>query len=96
SFQKTVVDILLTKFGKAADKYQPRTMILAGGVAANSLLRRSFEKEMGQKFPKAHLVVPEPDLCTDNAVMIAWAAEKKYQRKEFADLKTTAEPNMAL
>jgi N6-L-threonylcarbamoyladenine synthase len=95
SFQRTVVEVLITKFLKAAKKYEPKSTILAGGVAANSLLRRSFGKELRLQFPKLNVVIPRLDLCTDNAIMIALAAERKYKRKDFANLKITAEPNLS-
>lgn len=96
SFQKAVVDVLLFKFLAAANKIRPRTLILTGGVAANSLLRRTFQKEFKRGFPKARVIIPPFKLCTDNAVMIALAAEEKFKRKEFANFNVTAEPNLRL
>lgn len=96
SFQRTVTEVLITKFIRAAKKYRPKSMILAGGVSANPLLRKTFLKEIKNKFKKSHVVIPELELCTDNAVMIALSAEQKYKRKEFADLKMVASPNLGL
>jgi N6-L-threonylcarbamoyladenine synthase len=72
SFENAVVDVLTTKAMKAANKYGCRTVSLSGGVAANTALRNSLAglcKKNGMKFS-----VPEFELCTDNAQMIAVAA----------------------
>jgi N6-L-threonylcarbamoyladenine synthase len=66
SFQKTVVDILVSRTSAAASKHQPRAVILAGGVAANKILRDSMQQKFNDK-----LLVPPFNLCTDNAAMIA-------------------------
>ncbi|WGI36552.1 tRNA (adenosine(37)-N6)-threonylcarbamoyltransferase complex transferase subunit TsaD [Mesomycoplasma lagogenitalium] len=68
-FQKTVVEYLIEKFSLAIKHYQVNSIVLAGGVSANKLLR--------QEFLKLHKNVITPDLkyCTDNAAMIAKAAQ---------------------
>ena len=53
-------------------------MVASGGVASNSMIRRSLEKvgsEMGVR-----VVFPPPKYCTDNGVMIAWNGLEKYRR----------------
>lgn len=71
SFQNTAIDILIEKLNKAVEKYQPASVLLAGGVAANSLLR----EKATQKFTdKTQLFLPEPKLSTDNAAMVASAS----------------------
>ncbi len=65
SFQATAIEILTKKTKLAYDKFQPKTVALAGGVSANKALRASFE----QTFP--HLIMPDFDFCTDNAAMVA-------------------------
>lgn len=66
SFQKTVVKTLVEKLAKAADKYNPKQIHLAGGVSANLLLRKEAEKRIGSiKFPS------NIKYCTDNAAMVA-------------------------
>lgn len=72
SFQQAVVDVLVSKTVKAAKKYKARTIMLSGGVAANQLLRQTLQAEAevnGFNFFK-----PPMYLCTDNAAMIAVAA----------------------
>ncbi|MCC7528343.1 MAG: tRNA (adenosine(37)-N6)-threonylcarbamoyltransferase complex transferase subunit TsaD [Candidatus Melainabacteria bacterium] len=69
SFQEAVSKVLVKKTLKAADELNLKTIVLAGGVAANRELRAKFEKESGLSvyFPSHHL-------CTDNAAMVAAAA----------------------
>ncbi|MHB8917280.1 MAG: tRNA (adenosine(37)-N6)-threonylcarbamoyltransferase complex transferase subunit TsaD [Desulfocucumaceae bacterium] len=94
SFQQAVVDVLVCKTMEAAIKYQARTVVLAGGVAANRALRSGMDKaslDYGLR-----LVYPPPILCTDNAAMIACAAYYRYLRGDFADLTLHAVPNLEL
>ena len=82
SIQKTIVDILLKKLERAAKKHGIAEIALAGGVSANSELRKRFE-ELGTKNNwRTH--IPQFEYCTDNAAMIAMAAHYKYSAKEFA------------
>ncbi len=82
AIQKTIVDILLKKLEKAAKITGVKEIALAGGVSANSELRRRF-LELGKKNNwKAH--IPKFEYCTDNAAMIAIAAHHKYLKGEFA------------
>jgi N6-L-threonylcarbamoyladenine synthase len=72
SYQEAVVDVLATKAARAARKHGAKTLVLAGGVAANSALRARIEAEAaGADFP---ILYPELALCTDNAAMVAGAA----------------------
>ena len=66
SFQKAVVDVLVTKTVAAAKRLNTRQILLGGGVAANHLLRQM----MAQRSP-IPIIIPNPILCTDNAAMIA-------------------------
>ncbi len=72
AFQESVVDVLVTKTLKAAERSDARTIVLGGGVAANAVLRQRLTE--GARALGVPLVVPEPSLCTDNAAMIASAA----------------------
>lgn len=96
SFQTTVVEILLTKFLDAAKIHTPSTIAIAGGVSANPLLRETFTKEFSKNFPKSTIVIPKLEYCTDNAAMIARAAEEKYKKNDFSDLKLTAKSRLSL
>lgn len=74
SFQKTVVDTLVQKTMLAVAKYQPKSVVVGGGVGANSQLRA----ELSRALPQA-IFVP-PVLCTDNASMIGALAYQMHQR----------------
>ena len=71
SFQAAVVDILVDKTFRAAARYQVPSVIMAGGVAANSRLRSKMGEAAAHH--KKRIVIPSPVLCTDNAAMIAAA-----------------------
>lgn len=69
SFQEAVVDVLVTKTAEAARQYRVQQVLLAGGVASNTRLR----KRMVETSP-VPVLIPPPLFCTDNAAMIAAAA----------------------
>jgi len=94
SFQQAVVDVLVDKTMLAARKYKVETVMLAGGVAANSALRKQMAAE-AKKYG-LRLVYPPLSLCTDNAAMIACAAYYKYLRGDFAPLTLNAVPGLML
>lgn len=72
SFNLAVVDTLRTKIERALDRHPDiRTLVLAGGVAANSLLRREMDLLMLSR--GGQLLMPSLPLCTDNAAMTAYA-----------------------
>lgn len=73
SFQKAVVDVLVAKTIKAAQKHNIQNIMLAGGVAANPLLRQSLSQAVEHEF-KTKLLIPDLTYCTDNAAMIGAAA----------------------
>lgn len=84
SIQHRIVTILLNKLRKAAVETGIKEICLAGGVSANSELRRAFA-EMGKKY-KWNTFIPKLEYCTDNAAMIAITGYYKYLAGEFADL----------
>ena len=71
-YEAAVVEALSRKLLRAAEAQDAGTLVVAGGVAANGLLRRTLEDECERR--ALRLVVPPPDLCTDNAAMIGAAA----------------------
>jgi N6-L-threonylcarbamoyladenine synthase len=72
SYEAAVVEALARKLLRAADVHEAPALVAAGGVAANVLLRRTLEEECAKL--GIRLVVPPPELCTDNAAMIGAAA----------------------
>lgn len=88
SIQERIITILLNKVRKAAEETGIKDLCLAGGVSANSGLRRAFE-EMGKKYGW-NTFIPAFQYCTDNAAMIAITAYYKFQAKQFAPLSVEA------
>jgi len=66
SFQKTAVETLLQHLIKAEKEFNPKSIVVAGGVAANRLLRTETKKRL-----KTRVIYPDIKLCTDNAAMVA-------------------------
>ncbi len=91
SFQAAVMDILLAKTKKALLKYPVKTLVVAGGVAANQGLRERLAHEITD----ATLIIPPLRLCGDNAGMIALAAAIEYDKGHFAKLDLNAKPSLA-
>jgi N6-L-threonylcarbamoyladenine synthase len=90
SIQKTIVDILLRKLEAACLANDVKEIALAGGVSANSELRRKFA-DLGVKHGwMTH--IPKFEYCTDNAGMIAIVGHYKYLREEFCSYELEAIP----
>jgi N6-L-threonylcarbamoyladenine synthase len=87
-FQQAVVDVLITKTLKAAEKLKPKTIILAGGVSANKELRKQLGEAIQDKFPKIKYQVPVLQYSVDNAAMIATAAYFRWKNMTEAKRKT--------
>ncbi len=94
SFQAAVVDTLVEKTMLAAQETGAGSIVVAGGVAANSSLRermRNAAEKNGMK-----LYIPGMDLCADNAAMIALAGYLHFQRGEHSSLDLNPRASMAL
>jgi N6-L-threonylcarbamoyladenine synthase len=94
SFQEGIVNALWSTTAKAAARLSPRSIMLSGGVAANSRLREVFAERTAESHLKFYF--PKPALTTDNAAMIAAAGTAKLHRHEFADFAVNADPNLRL
>jgi N6-L-threonylcarbamoyladenine synthase len=94
SFQRAVVQALLTTFEKLAVELTPRVLIVAGGVACNASLRESAEN-MAERLGTP-VYFPSKHLSTDNAAMIAAAGYYHLGRGERSDLALTADVTMRL
>ena len=92
SFQHTVIEELLRRAARSAEEIGARSLIVSGGVACNSGLRRGAERA---RLPYP-VYFPAPGLSTDNAAMIAAAAFPKLARGEFADATLLAQANLPL
>ena len=73
-FENAVGEVLVAKTKRAIDEHMVQTLILGGGVSANTHIRRAFTELFKTEYPERTLYLPEPHLTTDNAVMIALAA----------------------
>jgi N6-L-threonylcarbamoyladenine synthase len=94
SFQRAIVEDLVGKTLGAARAYDVATLFVTGGVAANSELRQTFEREGAkQGLP---VFFPSRPLSTDNAAMIAAAAYPKFLLRDFAPMDFSAEAGLLL
>lgn len=93
SFQESVIDVLVTKASRAAEAYNVKQLLLAGGVAANKGLRTRLEAEFAPK-ENIELIIPPLSLCTDNAAMIAAAGTIAYEQGKRATLALNANPGL--
>jgi N6-L-threonylcarbamoyladenine synthase len=94
SFQRAIVADLVGKTLNAARELDVATLFVTGGVAANSELRASFEREAAMAGLPVYF--PSRPLSTDNAAMIAAAAYPKFLAADFAGLELSAEASLAL
>jgi N6-L-threonylcarbamoyladenine synthase len=94
SFQQAVVDVLVAKAGRAVVATGAAGLCLAGGVAANSLLRRRVA-EAGQELG-VPTYLPSRAMCTDNAAMVAAAGWWRLDHDGPSPLSLAADPNLFL
>lgn len=101
--QQAIIDVLISKTIKAAKKYQVKSIILGGGVVANSELRRQFSIRASQELSNFKFYLPDLILCTDNAAMIAAAGYFKASKisksqwlKKFDWRKIKVDPNLEI
>jgi len=105
SYQQAIVDTLLSQARKAAERLRPRSILLVGGVACNSLLRKTF-KERFELLPgvddvdaerrRIKVYYPSPLLTTDNAAMIAAAGTPKLRNPSPLQLDLNAYADLRL
>ena len=74
SFQQAVIDVLKYKTVKAAQEYKVKNILLGGGVSANKELQRQLKEIINKEIPNTEYQIPNANLTTDNALMIAVAA----------------------
>jgi tRNA N6-adenosine threonylcarbamoyltransferase len=92
SFQEAVVDVQISKVVGVAKREGLDTILLGGGVAANSRLRARLAAEAEDL--GLRLLVPSPALCTDNGAMVACAGSHALERGEHTPLDVGADPNL--
>ncbi len=91
SFQEAVVDVLVTKTVEAAHRHRAQQILLAGGVAANTLLRDTMS--LRSSIP---VLFPPPPLCTDNAAMIAACSYFHLMTRRSDGWDLDVQPNLKL
>jgi N6-L-threonylcarbamoyladenine synthase len=91
SYQEAIVDALLQRVEAAQAQDPAPTIVLGGGVARNRRLREAAQQRLGSR---AHLVIPAPELCTDNAAMIGAAALLEWERRGPDPVPFDADPSL--
>jgi N6-L-threonylcarbamoyladenine synthase len=94
SFQEAVVDVQVQKTLAAAESTGVNTVLLGGGVVANSRLRERMAAEA--EAAGVRLLYPSVELCTDNAAMIAAAGQSRLEKGERSTYEVAAEPGLSL
>ena len=92
--QEAVTDVLTEKTARAVLKYQPKSLLVAGGVSANKKLREKLTSMVQSRYPNLTTFIPPIGLCTDNATYIASAAF--FNRKVVAWEKVDADPGLQI
>lgn len=96
-FQQSVIDVLIYKTIEAAKKYNIKTIMLTGGVAANKELRRQMKEAVKTIIPNSLFLIPKLKYTTDNAVMIAAAGYFNALENKFINWqKLKVDPNLQL
>ena len=93
SYQKAILDVLVTKLARSVIIKKVNTCIIAGGVAANKSLRRLVEDKLNDTI---NVYYPDINLCTDNAAMIAFLAEIYFKKGIRSNLDFEVIPNLKL
>jgi N6-L-threonylcarbamoyladenine synthase len=94
SFQEAIVDVQVSKTMEAARRTDVKTVLLGGGVVANSRLRERIEDAGAEQ--GIEIRCPPPALCTDNAAMVACLGAARLLRGERSTLDIAADPNLRL
>ena len=89
SYQSAIIDCLVAKMKLATKITGVNTISIAGGVAKNNFLRSSIDKNLSNK----NIIFPDLKYCTDNAAMISYLGEKKFQMGEKTKLDFSINPN---
>ena len=92
SYQQAIVDTLVEKTRRAMDQTGVKRCIIAGGVAANQCLR----DRLNIILPDKDILFPDFSLCTDNAAMISYLGQLKFQSNFFKKLDFSVIPNLKL
>ena len=92
SYQQAIIDTLVEKMKRALKKTKAKTCVIAGGVAANKCLRNKLTDSL----ENTRILFPELSYCTDNAAMISFLGELKYNSDNIYSLDFGVQPNLKL
>lgn len=93
SFEDAITEVLLENTKKAIKQTGTKSLVLAGGVSANSFIRKAMQN---LEKDKIKVYMPDLKLCTDNAAMIASAGYYNFINGKISDLHLNAIPNLKL
>ncbi|MEK7079738.1 MAG: tRNA (adenosine(37)-N6)-threonylcarbamoyltransferase complex transferase subunit TsaD, partial [Patescibacteria group bacterium] len=94
-FEDAVTDVLAKKTMRALEEHGANTVVIGGGVSANVFIRAEFARQLSAI--NCQLIVPPPELATDNAIMIALAGYFHAIKKEFIEpSELVAKGNLSL
>ncbi len=94
SFQETAMDVIIKKALKAAQDFAVKQVVVAGGVSANSYLRKHIVEDISAL--GIAVTIPPMWCCTDQAAMIAKLGEYLYDIRQFAPLSLSVDPNWVI
>ncbi len=94
SFQAAICDVLVGKMMRAVEQCNVRNVAVAGGVSANSELRRRLQRLASEK--NIRVFIPKPEYCTDNGAMIATVGWMKLKNGITSDLELNATASLSL
>ena len=92
SYQKAIIDALISKCVLAVQETKVKTLVIAGGVAANQKLRETVKMQL----PECRILYPDLPFCTDNAAMISFLGEKYLVKGNSTQLDFPVFPNLTL
>ncbi len=95
TFQDIAISQIIERLDYAIEQHQPKQVIIAGGVSANSYLRTQSSNLM-KAYPNIDFSIPPIMYCTDNAAMIGAAAYHYYLEKRFVSLNAKVNPGLTL
>jgi N6-L-threonylcarbamoyladenine synthase len=94
--QSAIFDVLVSKTFRATREFKAKSIILGGGVAANSKLREEFEKAKKREKINVRLFFPKKEFCTDNGAMVALVSWINWFLKEKEAKEIVALPNLSI
>ena len=80
--QQSIIDCLLKKTIRACLDYKVKTIMIGGGVCANNELRKQLKKIVKKSLPRANLLIPKKEYCTDNGLMVALAGYFRFKNNK--------------